>query len=366
MNRHKSRQLHDPADLGEATATRPTHPLGTAVDRWALGKLLTLMGSPPLQLVFWNGERYAVTDDPPVARLHIRDRRTLWQLIINPELKFGDAYSRGDLEVEGDLLGCLEAMYRSARCACRQNRLFAALRRWRNRASPNTPAGSRNNIQRHYDTGNDFFRLWLDEEMVYTCAYFLSTTLSLEQAQYSKMDYVCRKLRLQPGQSVIEAGCGWGALARHMARHYGVKVRAFNLSHEQILYARERAAAEGLDAQVDYIEDDYRNIRGSCDAFVSVGMLEHVGPDNYRVLGDVIDRCLAPAGRGLLHSIGRDQPFPMNAWIEQRIFPGAYPPTLREMMAVLEPSGFSVLDLSLIHISEPTRRACRSRMPSSA
>jgi cyclopropane-fatty-acyl-phospholipid synthase len=130
-----------------------------------------------------------------------------------------------------------------------------------------------------------------------------------------------------------------------MAREYGVKVRAFNISAEQVRYARERAAAEGLGRNVEYIEDDYRNISGQCDVFVSVGMLEHVGRDNYRNLGGIIDRCLAPAGRGLIHSIGRDQPCPMNAWIERRVFPGSYPPTLREMMDIFEPWGFSVLDV---------------------
>jgi cyclopropane-fatty-acyl-phospholipid synthase len=161
---------------------------------------------------------------------------------------------------------------------------------------------------------------------------------------------VSRKLRLQPGETVIEAGCGWGSLALHMARHHGVRVRAYNISGAQIAYARERATAEGLDGQVEFIEDDYRNIDGQCDAFVSVGMLEHVGTENYPALGDVIERCLGAHGRGLLHSIGRDQPWPMNAWIERRIFPGAYPPTLRELLAVLEPAGFSVLDVENLRL----------------
>jgi cyclopropane-fatty-acyl-phospholipid synthase len=186
--------------------------------------------------------------------------------------------------------------------------------------------------------------------MVYTSAYFPSPTLDLEQAQRAKMDYVCRKLRLQPGETVIEAGCGWGALARYMAREYGVRVRAYNLAREQISYARQRAAAEGLARQVEYIEDDYRNITGHCDAFVSVGMLEHVGRSNYRTLGGIIDRCLTPKGRGLIHSIARDRPCPMNAWIERRIFPGSYPPTLREMLEIFEPWGFSVLDVENLRL----------------
>jgi len=338
------------AGPGQEAARRPVSAAPRALERRALGQLLRLAGNPPVRFVLWDHSAVPARGVPPVAQLHIHDRRTLWQLLSNPDLRFGDAYARGDLELEGDLVEALKAMYRVYPPVNEQNRLLAGLQRWRNRARLNTLAGSRSNIHSHYDIGNDFFRLWLDQEMVYTCAYFPAAALSLEQAQQRKMDHVCRKLRLQPGETVIEAGCGWGSLARHMARHYGVRVHAFNLSREQILYARERAARERLGTQVEYIEDDYRNISGRCDAFVSVGMLEHVGPDNYPVLGAVIDRCLAPHGRGLLHSIGRDQPCPMNAWIERRIFPGSYPPTLREMMAVLEPRSLSVLDVENLRL----------------
>ncbi|HYA38111.1 MAG TPA: cyclopropane-fatty-acyl-phospholipid synthase family protein, partial [Candidatus Methylomirabilis sp.] len=148
----------------------------------------------------------------------------------------------------------------------------------------------------------------------------------------------------------VEAGCGWGGLARHMARHYGVTVSSYNISHQQILYARERARAEGLENKVEYVEDDYRNISGGFDVFVSVGMLEHVGRDNYAVLAEVIHRCLTPNGRGLIHSIGRNRPELMNAWIEKRIFPGAYPPSLREMMDIFEPHEFSVLDVENLRL----------------
>jgi cyclopropane-fatty-acyl-phospholipid synthase len=224
------------------------------------------------------------------------------------------------------------------------------LRRARYRARANSLNGSRHNIHHHYDIGNDFYRLWLDDQMQYTCAYFPTPDASLEQAQIAKMDHVCRKLWLKPGDTVVEAGCGWGSLARHMARHYGVTVRAYNISAEQIRYARERARAEGLDGQVEYVEDDYRNIDGRYDAFVSVGMLEHVGTDNYGTLGEMIHRCLKDHGRGLLHSIGRNKAAPMNAWIEKRIFPGAYPPSLKEMLEVLEPGGFSALDVENLRL----------------
>jgi cyclopropane-fatty-acyl-phospholipid synthase len=186
--------------------------------------------------------------------------------------------------------------------------------------------------------------------MVYTCAYFPTPEVSLEQAQVAKMEHVCRKLALRPGEAVIEAGCGWGSLALHMAKRFGVTVRAFNISRRQIEFAREAAEQHGLAGRVEFIEDDYRNVSGACDAFVSVGMLEHVGRPYYRELGRVIDRCLGRSGRGLIHSIGRNRPRPMSRWIERRIFPGAYPPTLREMMDIFEPFDFSILDVENLRL----------------
>jgi cyclopropane-fatty-acyl-phospholipid synthase len=214
----------------------------------------------------------------------------------------------------------------------------------------NTRTGSRQNIHSHYDLGNEFFRLWLDKEMVYTCAYYPTPDATLEEAQLAKMEHVCRKVSLQPGERVVEAGCGWGSLALYMAREHGARVRAFNISHEQIAWARERAAREGLADRVEFVEDDYRNITGSYDVFMSVGMLEHVGPEHYRELGGVIDRCLPHNGRGLIHTIGRNRPMRLNAWMEKHIFPGGYPPTLGEMMAIFEPYDLSVLDVENLRL----------------
>jgi cyclopropane-fatty-acyl-phospholipid synthase len=345
-----TRLLGVPGRRQPASGTRQAPGAPSWIERRALGKLLALMGNPPVRFVLWNGEQVPAVGATGHRRVWIHDRQTLWRLVINPDLHFGDAYCRGRLDIEGDLTSFIEVVNRARSTTSRQNPLLASLQSWRNRARPNSPGASRSNIYHHYNLGNEFFQLWLDKEMVYTCAYFPNMTLTLEQAQLAKLDYVCRKLRLQPGDTVIEAGCGWGALARHMAREYGAKVRAFNLSSEQISYARERAAAEGLGRQVEYIEDDYRNIAGRCDVFVSVGMLEHVGRDNFRNLGGIINRCLTPNGRGLIHSITRDQPSPMNAWIERRIFPGSYPPCLREMMDIFEPWGFSVLDVENLRL----------------
>ena len=210
---------------------------------------------------------------------------------------------------------------------------------------------SRKNIHHHYDLGNDFYRLWLDDEMTYTCAYFTNPGMSLEEAQVAKMDHVCKKLRLRSGEKVVEAGCGWGGFARHMALNYGVRVCSYNISSEQIEFAKTRARKEGFQDRVEYILDDYRNIKGrNFDVFVSIGMLEHVGRDHYKQLGRVIDRVLDENGRGLIHSIGKNRPEPTCAWTNKRLFPGGYSPSLKEMMEVFEEKGFSVTDVENLRL----------------
>jgi cyclopropane-fatty-acyl-phospholipid synthase len=299
----------------------------------------------------------ATSSAAPVVTMSIADRRTLWKVVSDPRFQFGEAYVDRRLEVEGELFDLIVAVDRALVAAGNLGFGMKGLKRWLHKPHRTTLTQSRENIHHHYDLGNEFYKLWLDEQLLYTCAYFPEPAMSLEQAQIAKMDHVCRKVWLQPGEAVVEAGCGWGALAVHMAKRYGVHVRAFNTSHEQILYARDRAHREGLDGRVEFVEDDWRNIGGQCDAFVSVGMLEHVGPTNYGQLGDVIRRCLKPTGRGLIHSIGRNRPHPTDPWIERRIFPGAYPPALSEMTAIFEPHGFALVDIEnlRLHYAETLR-----------
>jgi len=351
---------HDPADdsarfrvvartcraPAAAKVVAPRRASGAAAaERWLLGRILRRLGNLPLCVELWDGRRVDSGEGPPLALVRIRDRATLLRLASNPGVAFGEGYAEGAIDVEGDLLALLEAAFRARWSATAGPAWWARLGQAIDWLRANTVRRSRRNVHHHYDITEDFYRLWLDDEMVYTCAYFADPATTLEEAQRAKMDYVCRKLRLRPGESVVEAGCGWGALALFMARNYGVRVRAYNLSHAQTAFARQRAEAEGLASRVEFIEDDYRSISGRYDAFVSVGMLEHVGRKQYRQLGKVIDRCLEPNGRGLIHSIGRVRPAGLDGWTERRIFPGAYPPSLKEMMGVFEPRGFSVLDV---------------------
>lgn len=336
--------------LAEASRDVATAP-ASATDRWLARKMLKLLGDPPITVVLWSGEEVVASDEAPVARVRFRDRGALFRLLVNPDLHFGDLYSIGRIDVEGSLVEALEVTYRATNHRKHTRALKELRSEYLNRARRNSLSGSRQNIHHHYDLGNEFYELWLDSAgMQYTCAYFPSPTMTLEEAQFAKMDHVCRKLQLKPGDSVVEAGCGWGGLARHMARHYGVKVRSYNISREQIVYARAKAKLEGLADRIDYVEDDYRNMDGDYDVFVSIGMLEHVGLDHYAALGAVVDRVLKDDGRALIHTIGRNRPEKMNAWIEKRIFPGAYPPTLREMMDIFEPNGMSVLDVENLRL----------------
>jgi cyclopropane-fatty-acyl-phospholipid synthase len=320
-----------------------TRGASTPLDRWALRQIQRLVEAVPIRFVLWDGfELLPLHDHPTIATIRFNTRAALAGWVWDPELNFGEAYMTGTVEIRGDLSALVEGIYRT---------FGPGRRRWWHRGASNTLRASKENVERHYDLGNDFYRLWLDGEMVYTCAYFQTPDATLEAAQLAKMDLICRKLQLKPGDRVLEAGCGWGSFALFMARHYGVSVRAFNLSREQIAHARYRARAEGLQGQVEFVEEDYRRAGGTYDVFVSVGMLEHVGLSDFANLGRVIDRALDTNGRGLLHFIGRNQPMPLNPWIRKRIFPGAYPPALREVLQdVLEPQGFSVFDVENLRL----------------
>jgi cyclopropane-fatty-acyl-phospholipid synthase len=332
----------------------------TMLDRWALAWIQSTVRSAPISFMLWDGFERPSTAGPAVATILFKNRPALLGWVWDPELNFGEAYMSGAVEVRGDLLKTLEEIYRALGTSTR--------RPWWLWQKSNDAHAARDNVHHHYDLGNELYRLWLDRDMVYTCAYFPTPDATLEEVQIAKMDLVCRKLQLKPGERVIEAGCGWGSLALFMATHYGVTVRAFNISTEQSAYARNRAKEEGLANRVEFIEDDYRNVRGTYDVFVSIGMLEHVGLPDYPTLGHVIDRSLTDHGRGFLHFIGRNQVAPLNPWIRKRIFPGAYTPTLREVFErVLEPRALSVLDVENLRLHYAKTLACwRQRFDSSA
>jgi cyclopropane-fatty-acyl-phospholipid synthase len=333
-----------------ALLTRPgarAAPRVNALDRWLAERVQRGIEPVAVRLELWDGTSSYSAPALPVGDVIVRDRLALLGLAVDPNLWFGEAYTAGRVDIRGELEPVVEALSRSS---APENSWLDWVRAVL--AIPTTLAGARHNVHHHYDLGNDFYQQWLDDELVYTCAYFADAGRSLEDAQRAKLDLVCRKLRLQPGDHVVEVGCGWGALALHMARRYGTRVTAFNVSHEQLAYARSRARREGLAHLVQFIDDDYRNVRGEFDVFVSVGMLEHVGLHQFGTLAKVLRQSVRRrGGRGLLHFIGRDAPRPLNAWIRRRIFPGGYAPTLAQVTTdVLTPAGMSVVDVENLRL----------------
>lgn len=329
----------------------PSRPARPTLAKRLFERVLATIGHPAIHIELPGGESILPPDGTiPAGLIRFMDPRALWRVITDPMFQFPEMYSAGRVQIDGPIeqvtIEIFRAMHQAGHRTTWPMRLISAVR-WPRKT---TLRAAQENIHHHYDVGNDFYSLWLDGQMAYTCAYFPRSDATLEEAQWAKFNHVCRKVRMRPGMSVIEAGCGWGGLALHMARHFGVTVKAYNISHEQIAFARERARREGLAERVEFIEEDWRTITGQADIFMSVGMLEHVGVKNYPKLGALIQRVLKPGGRGLIHSIGQNFPCRASPWIERRIFPGGYPPALSEMMQIFEPNDLSVLDVENLRL----------------
>jgi cyclopropane-fatty-acyl-phospholipid synthase len=225
----------EPPD-GHPTAPRRSF----AVERWLLRRVLAACGDPAVRFVLWDGEAITTSPEMPVGNVIVHNPATLRRLIVDPRLAFGDAYSEGAIDVQTSLVDVLSDISRAISRAVGGG-LLGRLAHRRRRSRAHTLDASRESVHHHYDLGNDFYRIWLDEGMQYTCAYYSEPGCTLEEAQLAKLEHVCRKLQLRSGDRVLEAGCGWGGLALHMAERYGATVRAFTLSHEQAAFARARA-----------------------------------------------------------------------------------------------------------------------------
>lgn len=293
-------------------------------------------------------------DDPeaagePAVALRLNDPSLDWRIMLNPELRFAEAYMDGGLDiVEGDVRDLVAIFYVNKRqFDMTPNQIFInGLVRWAKRLQQhNSISRARANVKAHYDLGDDLYRLFLDEDMQYSCAYFPTGGESLEEAQRLKKRHIAAKLLLKPGQKVLDIGCGWGGMALYLAQVADVEVLGVTLSDEQLKTARARAKAAGLENRVRFELRDYREVTESFDRVVSVGMLEHVGaPKLPEYFLDVRDR-LAPGGLALIHSIiTKAPPGVTGPFIRKYIFPGGYSPAVSEVFRALEKSGLFPLD----------------------
>lgn len=305
-----------------------------------------------LELGLANGERHRFGSGQPHAQLRLRNDRALERILGDPEFMLGETYMNGDWDtVDGNLIGLLEVLMLNFPEQRREhrNRLAHSLKKLIARG--NRIAHSYRNVAHHYDLDEWLFRRFLDEDMQYSCAYFYEPNISLEEAQRAKCRHIMNKLRLQPGQRVLDIGCGWGGLALYLAEHAGVEVTGLTLSREQLRVAESRARAHSMEKQITFMLQDYREHHGSYDHIVSVGMFEHVGVRHYRDYFSQICRLLAGDGIALIHTIGRHgPPGATNPWIEKYIFPGGYNPALSEMVAAIEKSGLVSCDIEVLQL----------------
>ena len=325
--------------------------------------LRRLLQKGSLQVTLPNGQRHHYGDGSGIPlHVELHDLATVRHLVLNPELALGEAYMNGTLTItEGDLhsfLGLIVKNYRNAPGVWWQRllpRLRIALRRF---TQNNVALRSRRNVAHHYDLSDTLYDLFLDPDRQYSCGYFRDPNDTLEQAQANKKDHIARKLMIESGMRVLDIGCGWGGMARTLAQDFGAQVLGITLSQQQYAYASETADREGLTDRVNYQLCDYRDVTGTFDRIVSVGMFEHVGLPHYDAYFKNIHDRLSPDGIALVHTIGwTGPPDATNPWIAKYIFPGGYIPTMSEVMQSVETSPLWTADVEVwrLHYAETLR-----------
>jgi len=310
---------------------------------------LTVIEPNGTRTVFGSGE------DGPNVVMRLKDEKLDRELFFNPELVSAEAYMDGRLTFEdGSTVYDFLMLFSVNRRGLASHPVQQALRRsWRalKRWHQSNPLGrSASNAQSHYDHPPEFYRLWLDSRMIYSCAYFPTPDASLEEAQEAKLRHIAAKLKLEPGMRVAEIGSGWGALAIYLAE-LGVHVTAINVATEQLAESKKRAEAAGVADRITFFERDYRELTGRFDRIVSVGMMEHVGVNHFDDYFNTIKRLLAPGGFAMIHAIGRMSPPGSTApFIRKYIFPGGYVPAMSEVFTSLERVGLWTADCEILRL----------------
>lgn len=290
---------------------------------------------------FWDGEEITYGKGASAFKIILNEPIMISDIITNPSLTLGEAYMNKQLDIEGSVENVIESLYNNSKSFLRDKEKYKKI------LNPikNTIKKSKDNISYHYDIGNDFYKLWLDKTMTYSCGYFKTEEDTLEQAQTNKVEYLLKKLNLKEGDSLLDIGCGWGELILTAAKKYKVKAMGVTLSSEQLEEVEKRIKEEGLEDLVEVQLIDYRKIKDrSFDRIISVGMIEHVGKDYLFEYFTTINKLLNEGGISLLHCItslrGGNDP-----WIDRYIFPGGYIPSMKELISNITEESFHLLDL---------------------
>lgn len=319
------------------------------MQKFFLNKLFGRIEGGSFAVKYWDGSVEHFGEGESKFTLILNKPLPEKEIINDPALFFGEAYMGGDIDYEGELRAILDLVFKNKDMFEKESKVLGAI----SKLIPKSPNRNRKDIKYHYDIGNDFYGLWLDESMTYSCAYFEQPDNSLYQAQMNKVDYLLKKLNLKEGQTLLDIGSGWGELIIRAAKQYGVKSLGVTLSEEQVAKSKQRIKDEGLEGQVDVKLQDYRELASSgvqFDRLVSVGMLEHVGRANIPDFTDAADSLLKDGGVFVLHTITKQVESESNAWMERYIFPGGYIPSIRELVATLPEHDFYIKDMESLRL----------------
>jgi cyclopropane-fatty-acyl-phospholipid synthase len=326
------------------------------MDRLLRVALEKLIRAGNLRVTTADGSTFTLGDGSgaPVA-IRFTTRAAQRNILIDPELKFGEAYMDGGVVIEqgsiADVLAIVLGQDRDGRPPAWARPQWLVRYLYRRLTQFNPRPRARRNVAHHYDLDGQLYALFLDADRQYSCAYFEVPGQSLDDAQLAKKRHLAAKMLITPGRRVLDIGCGWGGLALYLAEHCGARVTGITLSEQQHARARVRAAEKGLSGQVELRLQDYRDVPETFDRIVSVGMFEHVGVGFYDAFFRKCRALLDDNGVMLLHSIGRSEgPNVTNPWIAKYIFPGGYIPALSEVLPAVERAGLLVTDIEILRL----------------
>ncbi len=321
-----------------------------------LRTLFRRLKGEPFAVTYWDGKTEVYGENgeqkPPI-RLIINEKLDLKEMLCDPELKFGEAYMDKKIDFVGDLRAVFRLLIQNQDLFDGNKNMEGFIQKFLKSQKETTCDQQAEKVQYHYDLGNDFYKLWLDETMSYSCAYFKSPDDSLEKAQLQKIEHILRKLQLKKGEKLLDIGSGWGWLIIKAAREHGVEALGITLSKEQEEETRRRIEKEGLSGKVEVRLADYRDLAAeghTFDKIVSVGMFEHVGKEYIPQYFSCLNKMLKPGGLSVLHSITRPDERPPNEWLEKYIFPWGYIPSLRETVWELPEHSFHLIDVESLRL----------------
>lgn len=316
--------------------------VGEKVEEAAMVQFMKKFDDNPFLLRFKNRE-YHIGEGSPTFIVDFKKVIPVSELMNSTSIALGEAYMNGDLEIEGNLYEALDYFLgQMGKFSTDENALKKLI------YSSVSKKNQKEEVSSHYDIGNDFYKLWLDKTLSYSCAYFKSDNDSLYDAQVNKVDYILQKLYLKEGMKLLDIGCGWGFLLIEAAKKYKIKGTGITLSKEQYKEFQNRIHEEGLEDYLTVELMDYRDLpsmKEKYDRVVSVGMVEHVGRENYQLFINSVENVMKDGGIFLLHFISALKEHPGDAWIKKYIFPGGVVPSLREMIYAMSEKNFHVLDV---------------------